>query len=81
MATPKAKPVRRNKKLEKSMSVEQVETSTHNLQKSDAGKNKDINIKTTPDMHREFKTYATTHDMSMHELFFSMWEFYRKHHP
>lgn len=81
MATSNLKPKKRNRKLEKSTGIEETYTPVQNLNKVPTGKMKDINIKATPDQHREFKMYAAARDMSMHDLFFAMWEFYRENHP
>lgn len=82
MATSNLKPKKRNRKLEKSTATEETTyTPAQNLNKVASGKMKDINIKATPDEHREFKMYAAARDMSMHDLFFAMWDFYRENHP
>ncbi|MBX2843568.1 MAG: hypothetical protein KTR26_17480 [Flammeovirgaceae bacterium] len=80
MATPGIKPKKRNKKLEKSQEVETV-VQTSNLEKAGNSKKKDINIKATEDEHREFKIYAASRDMTMHDLFWKMYDFYKANNP
>ena len=52
-----------------------------NLTKDEPGKLKPLNFRVTSDFHRDFKLYATLHDMSMHELLMKCYEEYKDKHP
>lgn len=50
-----------------------------NLDKSDPSDLKPLNFKVPAEFHREFKTYAATHAMSMLELLRQGFELVKKH--
>lgn len=57
-----------------------VENPSHNLTKTPTGGLKLLQFKVSPETHREFKTYAAQHDISMLQLFEECFDFYKKHH-
>lgn len=57
-----------------------VEKPSDNLTKAPSNAHKLLQFHVSPEMHREFKMYATLHDISMLELFEQCFDFYKKHH-
>lgn len=83
MAAPKTKPPARkvtNKgeppKLEDTAAG--IETTAKAGRESDGGKQ--LLLRLDPETHRDFKTYASSNDIKMKELFEKMFAFYKAHH-
>ena len=51
-----------------------------NLQKPPAGQNVPLQLKITPELRREFRTYAAERDLELSDLFRLVWSYYREHH-
>ena len=51
----------------------------HNLKKPQSGDLKPLNFKVDPEFHREFKSYAASHSVSMVELLREGFELVKEH--
>jgi hypothetical protein len=51
----------------------------HNLKKPQSGDLKPLNFKVDPEFHREFKSYAASHGVSMVELLREGFELIKEH--
>jgi len=51
----------------------------HNLKKPQSGDLKPLNFKVDPEFHREFKSYAASHGVSMVDLLREGFELVKKH--
>lgn len=82
MAGPKSKPVRKIADKGEPPKLEETATSIETTAKAgretDGGKQ--LLLRLDPELHREFKTYASSNDIPMKELFEKMFAFYRAHH-
>lgn len=82
MAGPKKPPVRKPAgkgappKLEDTAAG--IETTTKAGRETSGGKQ--LLLRIDPEAHREFKTYATSNDISMKDLFEKMFAFYKANH-
>ena len=60
-----------------------IEDASNNLTNLPARKSsvrKDLNFKVDPDFKKRFKNYATDQDMSMHDLFIKVFDYYVANH-
>lgn len=55
-----------------------IETTAKAGREADGGKQ--LLFRLDPELHREFKTYASSNDIPMKELFEKMFSFYKAHH-
>jgi hypothetical protein len=51
-----------------------------NLQQPPAGQKVPLQLKITPELRREFRTYAAERDLELSNLFRLVWSYYREHH-
>jgi hypothetical protein len=51
----------------------------HNLKKPQSGELKPLNFKVDPEYHREFKSYAVSHGMTMVDLLRESFELVKEH--
>lgn len=51
-----------------------------NLVAPEATGNVPIQLKISPELRREFRTYAAERDLSLNELFAEVWRVYKKEH-
>lgn len=54
-----------------------IETTAKAGREADGGKQ--LLLRLDPELHREFKTYASSNDIPMKELFEKMFSFYKAH--
>ncbi len=56
-------------------------SSANNLVKLPAsGSNVPLQLKISPDVRRDFKSYALARDLDANELFVQVWDYYKQHH-
>ncbi|MEI9745875.1 hypothetical protein [Enterobacter ludwigii] len=55
-----------------------IETTAKAGREADGGKQ--LLLRLDPELHREFKTYASSNDIPMKELFEKMFSFYKANH-
>lgn len=55
-----------------------VDTSA-NLQKPPIGQKVPLQLKISPELRREFRTYAAERDLELSDLFRLVWSYYREH--
>lgn len=51
-----------------------------NLQKPPSDQKVPLQLKLSPELRREFRTYAAERDLELSELFMLVWAFYKEHH-
>jgi hypothetical protein len=51
-----------------------------NLQQPPVGQKVPLQLKITPELRREFRTYAAERDLELSDLFRLVWSYYREHH-
>ncbi len=56
-----------------------VETPA-NLHKPPSDQKVPLQLKISPELRREFRTYAAERDLELNELFTLVWAFYKEHH-
>lgn len=78
MAKISNKPPRKNRKGIPPV-LEDASNNLTNLPVKKTGIRKDLNFKVDPDFKREFKGFATSNDLSMHDLLIKVFDFYKVH--
>jgi len=58
----------------------QPSTVGGNLQTPSSTEKVPLQLKISPELRREFRTYAAERDMELSTLFSAVWAFYREHH-
>ena len=51
-----------------------------NLHKPSSQEKVPLQLKISPELRREFRTYAAERDMELSALFSAVWAFYKEHH-
>ncbi|MFK7948854.1 MAG: hypothetical protein AB8G11_14770 [Saprospiraceae bacterium] len=59
--------------------IEEASNNLTNLPVKKTGLRKDLNFKVDPDFKKEFKNFATDHDLSMHDLLIKVFNYYKVH--
>lgn len=79
MAGPKSKPVRKIADKGEPPKLEDTAASIETTAKAGREKagGKQLLLRIDPEVHREFKTYASSNDINMKELFEKMFAFYK----
>lgn len=80
MAQQKTK-VKPPKKRQKPTLPPQEIESSQNLHKEDTGNLAQMKFAVDQEFRKEFKLYATEHDMTLKELFEKSYEYYKAAHP
>lgn len=82
MAGPSKKPARKMTDKGEPPKLEDtaagIETTAKAGREADGGKQ--LLLRLDPELHREFKTYASSNDIPMKELFEKMFSFYKANH-
>ncbi|NTZ48361.1 hypothetical protein C3Z09_22195 [Lelliottia aquatilis] len=75
---PKRKPIDKGEPPKLEDTAAGIETTSKAGRGSAGGKQ--LLLQLDPELHREFKTYASSNDIKMKELFEKMFNFYKTHH-